>query len=48
MKFWNLSLPTGSTESNNLFSNSQAGFGKGRSCEDQILLIAQAIDVFQQ
>lgn len=48
MKFWNLPLPTGSTESNNLFSNSQAGFGKGRSCEDQILLIAQAIDVFQQ
>ena len=36
------------TESNNLFSSSQAGFGKGRSCEDQILLIAQAIDVFQQ
>ena len=36
-------------DSNNLFSRFQAGFCKGRSSEDQILQIAQAIeDGFQQ
>ena len=31
-------------ESNNLFSHFQAGFCRGRSCEDQILWIVQAIE----
>ena len=36
-------------ESNNLFSRFQAAFHKGRSCEDQITQIFQAIeDGFQQ
>ena len=36
-------------ETNNLFSRLQAGFRKGRSCEDQITRIVQAIeDGFQQ
>ena len=36
-------------ETNNLFSRLQAGFCKGRSCEDQITRIVQAIeDGFQQ
>ena len=36
-------------ETNNLFSRFQAGFRKGRSCEDQITRIVQAIeDGFQQ
>ena len=36
-------------ESRNLFNHQQAGFRKGRSCEDQILRIVQAIeDGFQQ
>ena len=36
-------------ETNNLFSQLQAGFRKGRSCEDQITRIVQAIDDgFQQ
>ena len=37
------------TETNNMFSRFQAGFRKGRSCEDQITRIVQAIeDGFQQ
>ena len=36
-------------ETNNMFSRFQAGFRKGRSCEDQITRIVQAIeDGFQQ
>ena len=36
-------------ETNNMFSRFQAGFRKGRSCEDQITCIVQAIeDGFQQ
>ena len=36
-------------ETNNMFSQFQAGFCKGRSCEDQIICIVQAIeDGFQQ
>ena len=36
-------------ETNNMFSRFQAGFRKGRSCEDQIIRIVQAIeDGFQQ
>jgi hypothetical protein len=31
-------------ESNNLFNSQQAGFRKGRSCEDQIIRITQAIE----
>ena len=36
-------------ETNNMFSRFQAGFRKGRSCEDQITRVVQAIqDGFQQ
>ena len=36
-------------ETNNMFSRFQAGFRKGRSCEDQIIHIVQSIeDAFQQ